>query len=929
MFQRSALSSAIALAIALVHPSVHAQNQNDSTAAEPVIEEIIVSGIRGSLTKALDIKREKIQIVDSIVAEDIGKFPDNNVVEALQRVTGVQVTARGAGEVNAVTIRGLGDVSTTVNGRQIFTAAGRDVALADIPASLLNRVDVYKTRSADLIEGGIAGQIDITTHRPFNFDDTKVVFAARGIYQSNSEKSDPSISLLASDRWDTGAGEFGALINLSYAETTYRDQGIWNGSLDPYRTDNFSRISAAYYDVGLVEGIPSTPGSTLTIDGIDTEYYLLRDAMGATDFTGTRERPAANLSLQWAPNDTSEYLLEAFYNGYRNQAFNSLLFVNVNGPSHFRNPELYEGTNVIKRNFINNANIFTSGDGSTGDTDSYVYALGGKWEISDSFSLKSEVVHQTSVFERAFRALQTSSTRDRVLIDFNHNGSGIPQLAFLDNDTTSSINEGDLTVPSDWNMTNFFDNSGRDEGKATSFTIDGDYESNWGIFTTISAGLRYDDRSAISRSRDQSGGACSNDGAACELDDIAGLVSIGAPGFFDGEAYMPNHWLAADGNFLVDNADFMRGLYGLQLGGSDFLDSRTFDVTEKTTAVYLQTDYLIEIGNSQLDGQIGVRVVSSESDLSFNENEASKVNQSTSQTTVLPSFVARYSFTDDLMMRLTYGKTIRNPGFGDLNPTLTLTPPADFTNAEFGFASGGNPDLKPVESTNLDLSLEYYFAESSSIYGVLFSRDVEGFVFGASKAIEITDNPDEIYNAKYILTQPSNSGKGKLNGVELGLVYFPDELPDWLQGAGMQASYTLIDGETEDPIFGPDTPDGGPGPLVDYETNPLIGVSDSSYSVVFAYERDTYSARLSYVWRDSFLTGYNPNFAMPSGVYSKPEANMDFQLSYNVNDNLVITFDATNLTGEIYQSYYTDSNLYNNGASLFSRTYALGLRYSL
>ncbi|BFM21100.1 TonB-dependent receptor [Gilvimarinus japonicus] len=922
MFKRSVLSSAVALVTAVQAHSIYAQDDS-----EALLEEVVVTGIRGSLTEAIELKRENIQIVDSIVAEDIGKFPDNNVVEALQRVTGVQVTGRGAGEVNAVTIRGLGDVSTTVNGREIFTSTGRSVALADIPASLLNRADVYKTRSAEQIEGGIAGQINVLTNRPFNFDDSKFVVAARGIYQSNSEEIDPNISMLLSDRWDTSAGEFGALVNISYAETNYRDENIWIGSLDPYRYDDFSRISGDYYQVGTVEGIPSQPGSSLNVNGQDVEYYLLRDAMGMTDFTGHRERPAANVSLQWAPNDTSEYLFEAFYNGYRNESFNNLVFINTNGASHFRNPDFYDGTNVIKTNYINNASMFTSGDGSSGDTDSFVYALGGNWNIGDSLTLESELTYQTSVYERSFQALQTSAMRDRLVVDFNYD-DGLPLVAFLDDATTANVDESVLTNPADWQMSNFFDNSGRDEGDAITWTMDGDYTTGWDFIERLSFGVRYDVRSALSRSRDQSSGACSMDGNPCNIADIAGLASVTQDDFLDNEANVPNQWLVADGYFLSDNAELMRGLYGLQSGGSDFLDASTFDIEETTAAAYFQADYAFELGSQIIDGQIGVRVVDTDSELSFNESAATQVNSNSSSTEVLPNFMVRYEITENLMARLSYGKSIRKPDFGQLNPTMSLTPPADFTNAEYGFANSGNPNLKAVESINTDLSLEWYFAPSSSLYGVLFSRDIDGFVFTASKAIEVTDNPDPELNAKYVLSQPSNAGKGKLNGIELGFQYFPDNVPEWLQGAGVQASYTKIDGETNDPIFGPDTDD-GPGELIGYETKPLIGVSDSSYSVVLAYEKAGFDARLSYVWRDDFLRGYNANFAMPAGDYSKPEANMDFQLSYDVTESLMVTFDATNLTGEVYRGYYTDPYLYNNGASIFSKTYALGVRYSM
>ncbi|HCE51795.1 MAG TPA: TonB-dependent receptor, partial [Shewanella baltica] len=485
MFTRSLLSIAIASSISLMCQNAYAEEEKKVDE----IEVIQVTGIRDSLTKAIELKRQNVQIVDSIIAEDIGKFPDNNVVEALQRVTGVQVTGRGGGEVSGVTIRGLGDVSTTINGRQIFTSTGRSVALADIPASLLNSVDVYKTRSANLIEGGIAGQIDIKTQRPFNFSGEKIVVAARGIYSDATEKVDPNFSILASDRWDTGAGEFGALINASYAESNYRDQNIWVGSSDPYRADNFERINAAFVTRG--EELSTTPGSTLNVNGVDTEYVLLRDAMGLTDYTGTRKRPAVNLSLQWQPNATSEYLFEAFYNGYRNEDFNSLLFSFVNGNSHFRNPEFYDNTNVVKKNYINNAALFTSGDGSTGETDSYVYALGGKWDIGDDLRLRSEINYQTSKFTRSFVAMQTNAVRDQLAVDFNYNGTGNPAFAYLDDPSTTDIDEGSLTNAADFNMGSLFDTSGKDEGDAISWNLDGDYAIEAGLFDTIDFGVRY------------------------------------------------------------------------------------------------------------------------------------------------------------------------------------------------------------------------------------------------------------------------------------------------------------------------------------------------------------------------------------------------------------------------------------------------------
>jgi iron complex outermembrane receptor protein len=167
MIRKHILSSSLTVMTALLASGgVFAQAADqDAQEAEGTLEEVIVTGVRYSMTEAVEVKRGSMEIVDAIVAEDLGKFPDNNVVEAMQRIPGVQVTNRGAGEVSTVSIRGLADVTTTVNGRNIFTSSGRAVALADIPATLVNRVDVYKTRSPNQISRGIAGQIDIHTRR--------------------------------------------------------------------------------------------------------------------------------------------------------------------------------------------------------------------------------------------------------------------------------------------------------------------------------------------------------------------------------------------------------------------------------------------------------------------------------------------------------------------------------------------------------------------------------------------------------------------------------------------------------------------------------------------------------------------------------------------------------------------------------------------
>lgn len=921
MFNKSALGTAVAMALALHSYQIQAQQAEENVSPDD-IEVVVVKGLRGSLARSVDLKRENIQVVDSIIAEDIGKFPDNNVVEAMQRISGVQVTDRGAGEVSRVSIRGLDDVTTTINGRNIFTASGRSVALADIPASLLNRVDVYKTRSARLIETGIAGQIDIHTQRPFDFDGSQVVLAARGIYQDKSEKTDPNISALLSNRWQINDQKFGALLNVSYAETHYRDQSVTAGAMVPFFSANpppgftpFERIPTVIngqnvWQPGLETGLPFTSGSTLPINGVQYDYLLSRDAVFASDLTGKRERPAVNVSLQFAPNDRSEYIFEAFYNGFRNESNNSLLFSFVDwwgnlGANPGSSINLFEGTNIIKSRTVGAPYMFTSGDLLTGKTDSYVYALGGKWDLSNNLRLRSELVYQESKYEESFFAMRTERVADSVTVDFN-SGNGLPAFSFGP--------ATDVADATQWAMAQLYDNANSREGDALTWTLDADYRLNNGVISNIRFGGRYDDRDANEGQRTQDSPICFSGNAACQIASYPGLLNINS-GFFDGKSNVPRSWVAANGYYIRDNADMFRNIYNQEvnagmLTGDALQLTRNFEVNETTAALYAEAEFELELAGKTLDGEFGVRYVNVNTDMQFAEASASA-----STSKFLPSLMLRYALTDELLARASYGETLRRPGFAQLNPTIIYV--EDVTNIGYGTASGGNPNLDPTTSKNYDLSLEWYFDDASMLYGAAFKRKIEGFVVDFRRSVEYEDYT-------YILSQPDNASNGKLEGFEFGLVYFPQNLPALLDGFGIQASYTILDSSQDIPITNNE------GEVVGTSNTPLFGVSDSSYSVVLAYEKDKFDMRLSYVWREDFLNNYEaPQFANPLGVYRNPEKSLDFQLSFAATENLSITFDATNLTDEVFQSYYQYPSTHNFGSSIYSRTFALGFRYKM
>ena len=332
------------------------------------------------------------QVVESIVAEDIGKLPDNNVIEALQRVTGVQITNRGGGEAEGIVdSRPARHHHDLERPQRVHRFAAAPLALQDIPANLVGRIDVFKTRASEQLETGLAGQIDVRTRRPSICRASRcrstLAPPAGAARRHRSERQLPGLQ-----QWDGGDGRFGALVNVSYradalsrSERDRRRAGaVRHGDNPPLgygaAADNCPQHAAGQSQLDaarahLQRRLPRTrsaqPDPLLwqagtrrrSADRAGLDAHLqrrrsipicsARDALFASDFQGDRERPAANVALQWAPNDNSEYTFEAFYQGYREEMFNNLHFTFADwwgtlGPNPASTITMYPGTNLIK-----------------------------------------------------------------------------------------------------------------------------------------------------------------------------------------------------------------------------------------------------------------------------------------------------------------------------------------------------------------------------------------------------------------------------------------------------------------------------------------------------------------------------------------------------------------------------------------------------
>ena len=251
----------------------------------------------------------------------------------------------------------------------------------------------------------------------------------------------------------------------------------------------------------------------------------------------------------------------------------------------------------------------------------------------------------------------------------------------------------------------------------------------------------------------------------------------------------------------------------------------------------------------------------------------------------------------------------------------------DLTDVGYGTGSGGNPDLEAAKGKNFDLTAEWYFAPDSAIYGTLFRRDIDGLVVQLRREIIINDTG--LNTNRFRVTQPFNASDGRLEGIELGFVHFPNYLPGILDGLGLQASVTKLNSSQNIPQVD------DVGNIIGQERSEFFGVSDFSYNVTLACDRAGLGMRLSYVWRDDFLNNNEARlFANPIGIWRKPERSLDFQLNYDVTDSLSISFDAVNLTEELQQSYYAFADaggpeMFNFGNTLISRQFALGVRWNL
>ncbi|WP_235524475.1 TonB-dependent receptor [Caulobacter sp. Root655] len=899
-FQLMAGASAAAV-VAATGGVAAAQTAPAQTSDSNAVAEVVVTGVRESLRSAQALKRNADQVVDSVQAQDIGKLPDANTTEALQRITGVQIQRRyGEGATDfdhrtqpAVTVRGLTQVQNFLDGRAVYSASGgRAFDLEGVPPELLSGIDVYKNAPASIIEGGVGGAVNLRTRKPFDAAGRVLSATVRGNYYDRVDKDGGSISGLYSNRWDTSVGEMGFLVNAVLSKSHYRQDGLLAGPFDT--------VAA-----GSIAGAPANAQVPYGF-----EIY---------DDSGDRKRLGIATAFQWQPNDdlllTAQYQRTkywfnrtgAYYYDYNNRSnqrdaagvVTSYGTDPLPGAAFSFNDEGY-----ATKGSLQNQTFETGRYDQQLWSQSQNFTLNAAWRVSDKLKTNFDAQYLKSYYnaDRNGHILSLYSQSGQ-------NGLTAPHKSIVDFDLTGKYPRWDvrdpsvLTNPANYSLPYIVDSLQRNDADTLALAADFDYDVGGGFITKLRGGARYSDSSINLRGTWH--GLCVTVLGAdpdCTAPNGTALVPLSSfpqlsmPGpskdWFDGNTVKGGLLypaFPAGGGVRAQTAALF-ALLGAQM--KDHFDPRDINSqTEKTYTGWAVADYATELGGVRLDGGLGLRVVKTEAaseGTQFNDDGTTQpITVDKTYTKLLPSFNLRARFTDTLQARLAYSKGLARPNFDQLSTNLTLNKP-DPNEPDKLTANSGNPLLNPIKSDNYDLTVEWYFSNTGSLTGGVFYKKVDGFL--ANGVV------DRTYNGQtYAVSTVLNTGAGTVKGVELGYQQFFDFLPGLFSGLGMQANYTYVDSSVSNPFAeeGTDIP----------KQLPLEKLSKNSYNLIGLYEKGPISGRVAWNWRSSYLDQTTGSGANGKAQYAKPYASLDASVSYDVNEHIAISVDAVNLNNRMNVLY--------------------------
>ncbi len=931
------IAAAVGIMVLCTSIAAQAQQAADAPKKGDEVQQVYVQGIRAALQQSLNQKKNAESHVEVITAEDIGKMPDKNVADSLQRVPGVNVSNAGASEGgfdenDRVSMRGTNAnlTQTLINGHGVAsgdwfvlnqtTQVGRSVSYTLVPSELVGSVVVHKSSEASLIEGGVAGSVDIITRKPLEFKNNVTAEASIGVVHAQlPKKTDPQFSALVN--WKNDAKTFGALLQVFSEKRHLRRDG--------QEILSYDKIEA---------------GSPMALAKPDLANAYYPGFLGAALFQQVRKREGALVDLQFKPSRELNIDVNAFSSKLSASNTNDNYLLNGGNIIQKGNGQLPSSYTVSEKNGVKtltsavfapvagtNYNEYDQISRPGAEATANFLALDLKYRPTEelTFNVKGGTSKGKGRTPRQDVIAWNGATGTGASYKLNGLGSAA-DFAFGSNNAAASPS-ATSNAGFGWM---FGDQNVNVEDKEQWLQLDGEFSTKLGAFNLVKFGVRSADHDRSSKDIIGQGPSCSTR-----------TDNGGGPGFFWGaplasqyfclnganSPYNPANWPAAaaayPGNFGSNlGGTFPRNVFRYtaeQLAAfnekfstrptdgtrEDF--GNEFTLNEKTRAAYVQGNFEGE----GWSGNIGLRYVQTKEHAITNvglpgDTPANlpgvdynslfgifrPTHTNVTHTDVLPSANLRIELRKDLIARFAVSKTMTRPDYSSLVGTFTLTPPPAM--GLKGSGSGGNPFLKPVRSTNFDASLEWYFAPKSLVSGSVYVMDLTNYIGqGTSTATYKTyteatklTHPNG-FDAEYLITSPINS-TGNVKGVELAW-----EQP-LFNNFGFATNVTLTDAK-------------------DDSGAKVLGSSKKTYNISAYYEDEKFNARITYGHRSDAYVGLDRG----TEFNQVGSGDVNASLGYTLNDKISFSLDMRNLNNPKLKYYALNEDqprsVYQNGRQFF------------
>jgi TonB-dependent receptor len=890
------------------------------------VQEVVVTGFRSSLAKAISIKRQENAQVDTILAEDIGKFPDLNLAESLQRIPGVAITREG-GEGRQITVRGLGPqyTRTRINGMEALATIGapdndggvnrtRSFDFTVFDSDLFNSIQVHKTSSGDLDEGALGATVDLQTARPLDFHKPLTFnLGAKGDYNSLSGSLKPRVSGMLGGQTDDG--KFAALASVSYAQRSYYDSGASTVRWDMANVLSTGGTAAApLTGFGSVQGtncqVYPQPAACVAVNSAFHPRFPRYDV-----YQNQEQRLGITGSLQWRPTDNHLVSLDYLHSWwYATRQESYLEAPGFSGTGKCSNP----ATCTSIANIAILSDTITNGvmtNGVFNGVDTRVEDRFDELHTNFDQGTLTSVDHWTSKFSTdlllgvnsAFfqNPTQTTLGWDQYNVQgfvYDYTQGRIPLLNW---------GAGNTGPAGPWLLTSVRE---RPQTNLNDFsTAAGNAHYDFSDNLKLSAGVSYKIYTFKTTSlRLVNGETVTSSNAYAPLQSIA-QSSFGQ--IIDLAKFGVRAPSGSPTSFFAPSVDLASTVMGLYTNTTLFALSPNGDlgnnagVQEKDLGGYVQLDFETQLLGHRLRGNAGIRGVNTDENshgYEFIANVLSPVQAKHNYANGLPSINLAYDAHDDLVLRFSAARVMTRPDLTSLVGSTSVT----VSGTSYSVKTG-NPALNPFLANSYDLAAEWYPMRGAMLSVALFHKDILTQVTNNTVNIPFNTNPFGIPDSAAILacgqtpgcspqatwafTVPTNTSGGYVNGVELNYQQPFTFLPGLLTHTGVLANVTLVDSKVNYPSG------------ATFVSNQLLGLSKLAHNVTLYYEDDKWSLRVSEAYRSRYLTRVPGQETGTDADGFNATFNVDASLQYTVNQHLKLTFEGVNLTDQ-YESQFNDTN---------------------